>query len=294
MNLINRTVHSILILFLFASNAGASYKELTAIKAQGKGFAITADHNGTESLFKNPAGLDSIDRPEISSSYGSFFANFLQVSNLSLGLPISEKLTFGVSIPINLVSNIPQTIESSGAGVQTGTFDDIDSSIIMGASYELIEKTLSIGASTTYTYHLIGTTKGTSIGFDAGILWDTELGTFGLSAQNIGSTTMTWDTGTKEIQETKYNLGFCTEFPLLDKVSIDATSEKDKDITYNLGMEKRLGEALALLAGIQHLEKEKTITLGASLTVDNFTLNYAFQNNERLGNCYTVGLKLKF
>lgn len=267
---------------------------MTAAKAQGKALAITAEHYGTDSLLKNPAGLDHIDRPEISSTYGSFFSNFLQVSSISLGLPITEKVKFGLALPVEIISNIPKTIDSSGVGVQTDTFDDIDAAIIAGISIEILEDTLTLGASTTYTHHTINDTQGTGISYDVGLLWDTGIGTLGLSAQNIGKAEIKWDTGTKEIIEEKYNVGFSTELPLLDTVSIDCTKEGDKDLTYHLGIEKKLSPALTIQAGIQNLEKEKTLTLGASLDLDSITINYAFQNNEVLGNCYTVGLQIKF
>lgn len=291
-----RQNYKLILLVLVISLTGsiqASFKSLSAVSALSKGYAITADHIGLEALYKNPAGLDSLTQTTISTTYGSFFDNFLQASSFGIGLPFFDNYTLGILIPIYKVSNIPKTIEVSGHGVQTDTFEDLQGAAIVGISGTFLNPAIHLGFSGSYYTHQLDTHHATGFGLDAGIIIDTVFGTIGASVQDIGGTKLNWDTQTTEIIPQITHIGLTLDLPILDKFLTDASFEKDKKTTYSIGIEKQLAPEFSLLAGINHLEEKAEFTLGAQLRIDQMQLNYAYSGHEELGTCHKIGLQFQ-
>ncbi|MSR89167.1 MAG: hypothetical protein EXS67_05895 [Candidatus Margulisbacteria bacterium] len=291
-----RQNYKLILLVLVISLTGtiqASFKSLSAVSALSKGYAITADHIGLEALYKNPAGLDNLTQTTISNTYGSFFDNYLQASSFGIGLPLFDNFTLGIMIPIYKVGNILKTVETSGHGVQTDTFEDLQGAAIVGISGTFLNPSFHLGFSGSYYTHQLDTHHSTGFGLDAGIIVDTNFGTIGASVQDIGGTKLHWDTQTTELLPQITHIGITLNLPILDKLLTDASFEKNKNTSYSIGIEKHLAKEFSLLAGANHLEEKAEFTLGAQLTIDNIQLNYAYSEHEELGTCHKMGLQFQ-
>ncbi len=268
-----------------------SFDDLAEVNGYAKGFAITADSIGAESAYKNPAGISSIKRTALMTTYTSQFENIVQTMGLSLGVPISEKIKFGVNIPLTMTQNNPETIASEGRGLQVGSFTNIMMGAIASLSTSLYDDHLQLGVSTVYRHFELNKTTGTGLGLDAGLLINTPHITLGASAQDIGSTTLKWSNATQEKINTRYNIG--VKIPIEKAITIlaDTTIEKDKDNAYNLGAEINFSKNFSVMGGLRDIQGNSSWRIGTALKVNRFHIYYSFSNNPELGVNHRIGIQ---
>ncbi|MFC1752046.1 hypothetical protein ACFL96_01440 [Thermoproteota archaeon] len=266
--------------------------ELCSIYGFSKGYAITAEHLGLESAYKNPAGITHIRALTIGTGYSTFFDNGYYAASLGIGLPVGSDFVLSLNVPIRVVDGIPETVEVSGLGEKIGTFSDTNGAIILSLGSRHLAP-VYLGVSLKGIFHTIMDTSATGIAFDAGVL--AELGIFklGASVQNAGSTPLEWDTGNTDEMTQQINLGISAAvIPDLTLLA-DTTIESNQSLI-NFGAEFNVSPMLSVQGGLKDISGDCFLTFGTRIAMDNIQMFYAYAQHEALGGTHKFGFTSEF
>lgn len=288
-----RVISCILFLLVICNFIQASYKfDVLSVEGYAKGYAITADKCGLESVLKNPAGVSLLESVTFLTSYSSFFDDFYQGVHLAAGLPINDTMSLAITIPARVVSGIPETIDNGGRAEQVGSFQDLDAALMFTTGLKILPD-LYCGLNTNYYYHKLYTQKGTGWGFDFGFLYDINYDvTLGASIQNMGNTKIKWSTGHQDTFSQIVNVGLKYKWGQYLQFLADTSISQGKT-ELNLGAEKTLEEILSIYFGVQNIGKEARIGAGASLLLENLDINYAYSQHMYLGSVHKLSLGMR-
>ena len=93
------------------------------VTSYAKGYAITADVQGPESVLKNPAALKHSTERMFVMNMNNTFNSDLMTGFVAVAYKWYKNSTIGFSFPIQYCDNIPLTQESeTGVGEQIDTF----------------------------------------------------------------------------------------------------------------------------------------------------------------------------
>jgi hypothetical protein len=285
----------ILISFLIICNTAviatpSSLNEIIPIKTFAKGQAVSAERMGIESVYSNPAGLTAIDGITYSASYSSFYENLYSSMGLSIGTKLDENIYLGISAPVKLITDIPETVEVNGVGAQIGSFSDIETAGIITLAMKL-NQNINIGMNTSYYYHKIYNETASGLSLDLGVIADYGQISVGASIQNIGNSDLTWSTGLTEKQKQRISIGTMVEISKAITLLGDAVYEKD-NIMYNLGGELKFSSNLSIPFGINDISGINSLRLGVQLNLEKLSWNYAFCQQEDLGLIHKLSIEV--
>ncbi len=277
---------------LIGVNAVAeSLGELGGIQTFSKGFAITADRGGSETLCKNPASL-ALTGPEVTTGYASWFDSSYAVASLSGGMPLDEHFQIGFSLPVKFISDIPETIEENGQAKQLGSFSDIESEASLAVQYTPFEG-LHTGVKVDYFIHTLNTDSASGMGFGAGIIYDYQAFTVGASVLNMGNTKMAWKHHAAEVLLQEVNLGLTYKGDYGVKVLADMTLVGHENNRINLGVEWQIIPEFTVNGGLMDVSETPLLTLGTALKMQGVTFLYAFAQHPELGSIHKIGITLQ-
>ena len=276
---------------IIASPVFGSFDDLVQVGGFAKGFAITADSLGLESGYKNPAGISSIQTKSVMTTYTSQFGNLVQTMGLALGAPISEKIKVSLNVPLTITQDNPETVGSSGRGVQVGSFSNYITGAITSISTSLYGDHLQLGVSAVYRHLELNKTTANGFGLDAGLILNTRYISLGLSAQDIGGTKLKWSNDTEETIQARYNIGVKIPVEKMINILADATIESDKENVYNIGAEVNLSKNFSLMGGIRDIQGDSNWRVGTCVKVKRFNIYYSFSNHQELGVNHKIGIQ---
>lgn len=269
-----------------------SFEDLVQVNGFAKGFAITAESLGAESAYKNPAGITSIDNVFLMTTYTSQFENLSQTAGLSLGAPINDKFKISLNIPLTMTQDNPETINQGGQGLQIDSFNNYSTGAILSLGTSVLNDRIHLGASAVYRLNQLNKVKGNGLGFDAGVLINFSYATLGLSAQDIGSTTLEWENNTQETIAPRYNIGLKIPVEKTISILVDSTIEENQDNAYNIGAEISLSKNFTLMAGLRDIQSnESSLRIGTSLKTSQFSVFYSYSNHQELGANHRIGIQ---
>ncbi|RKX19841.1 MAG: hypothetical protein DRP35_07045 [Candidatus Zixiibacteriota bacterium] len=162
---------------------------LIPIGARGSsmGGALTANTEGLESVFWNPAGLASMEGTEIMFSHIPYFAD-IDVNFGGFAKKFDEFGTLAFSAKVVSIGDIEETTTLEPEG--TGTSFNPTMSIV-GVSYaKVLTANVSFGATFTYINETIFDVKASGMAFDAGFIYNPRWRgvSFGMVIKNYGPT----------------------------------------------------------------------------------------------------------
>jgi len=207
----------------FAKYAG----EFTAIGVGGRplglGGAYVAVASDVTAAYYNPAGLARLDYPQFMLMHDERFGSLVNYDYAAAAFPLGLSSTIGFSLSRLGVDDIPDTrnaaLDINGQPTtDPGQFSRIDparvtyfntADWVLTASYaKRQEEDLAYGASVKLIRRDLGTNAATGVGFDAGLQWyATHELTLAVSAQDITTTLLAWDTGRNELVSPTVKLG---------------------------------------------------------------------------------------
>lgn len=283
----------IFILFEFFSNLCAnSLGELGSVESYSRGFAITADdHAGLESLFKNPAGINKLEKPQVLTSYSSWFDDSYSVMSIAAGMPLGNHWSVAAALPVKLISSVPKTVEYDGKALQTGSFSDIDSQTSVALGYHM--GTFSTALKVDYVYKSIDQVTGSGFGIGVGGLWNMAPFTLGVSVLNIGKMKVVWSNNTTDTLPQELNVGVGLHSFANTTLLADVTIIDEHQSRVNVGGTWKVSPQFGLNAGLEDITNACQFSLGTTLELEGISLYYAFAQHAELGSIQKLGIKIE-
>ncbi|MEW6687011.1 MAG: PorV/PorQ family protein [Candidatus Edwardsbacteria bacterium] len=280
-------------------------------RALAMGGAYTALASDATGAYWNPAGIAQMERPQITFMHSATFGDLVKYDYLGLVKP-GGKATLGFCLLRLGIDEIPDTRgalldeDNDGEMDQGEKLDEEkikmirDEELALFTSYALKKKkNLFWGVSAKLLGKFIGENQSLGIGFDVGCLYSPfPFLSLGMNFQDPTGTILVWDTGRKEIitptcrtgfalkRKTNsppgmFNLSFDTETRFEGRKTAAQFAISSLSIDTHLGVEYWLKNTVALRLGLD----KGNLTVGAGLKYKRFQVDYAFLNNEDLGDC---------
>lgn len=266
-----------------------SFDDDAMVEGFAMGSATTAISDSLDSLYKNPAMSGFINRAKVTLHYSKNPSTETSVYAFS-GVRPTRMGTFGFSIPVRTVSDIPETIEEGNRGEQIGFFSDTQTSIKMSFATKFLSR-FSLGVSSTYHMQTLYSESSTGYSFDVGGAYSGQRLAIGASVSDLVHQS-TWSTGRKEKNSSSKHAGI--SFAVLDntKIAVDGDFKEGK-ARCNIGLDWKPSEHLDVLIGIKDLTSEKDVRLGLNLNLLGMALNYAMSVTGPLGIVHKAGITLQ-
>jgi hypothetical protein len=303
-----RRVSSLVVLSLFLiqfsfAGSNATYDFLrTDVSARAGAMAgsYVTMTNDVTSIFYNPAGLSTLEKP--AGSLNSGYVGYSQ--------PYEDLGYFGVGI---LYVNYGSFEETDDLGTKTGnTFGASDLALSLGYS-NVLEENLYWGANAKFIYSSIAGNSSTGIAADLGILYqvpDSKL-TIGASIRNLGTQLSSY-LGTKESLPLDLVVGASIVpkgIPLLLSFNFHKLNEKADSFTerfkaFSVGGEFTLSRVLQARVGYNNEQRAelKTGTSsglggfsgGIGITVQEYKVDYGISLLGSIGSLHRITIGTTF
>ncbi|MCX6150670.1 MAG: PorV/PorQ family protein [Ignavibacteriales bacterium] len=296
-------------------------------RANGMGGAYVAVANDVTSGYWNPAGLASINYPQISLMHEEHFGNLVNYNYGSVALPYGSDMSFGLSIIRLGIDGIPDTREAlidreskvviydignPRAGIDPSKIKEFNNSdwafyLTFAKKYS---ENFSYGANVKFILRDIAEYSAYGVGFDIGAMYmPYEKFYIGANVQDITTTLVAWNTGRNELITPTLKLG--TAY-LLDLSFGRFTPAVDFDIRFenrrfasqfnlgpvsfdpHFGLEYSFKNVVSVRFGYNDV---KQFTLGAGVKLPKLNIDYSFSrfnmsSDERLPDSHRISLIL--
>jgi hypothetical protein len=309
------------------------------VRALGLGGAYSAIADDAAAIYWNASGIAQIKEPQIEIMRAFLYENLAKYDNFSYCQPLPNGVTLGVNWTRLTVDDIPIYKEDYLVGTTVdqratdpelqlpadpdGNFTSADDLFQLGFAkhihYDLnlgwvffeIPFDVYWGSNVKYIKREMMDNIGTGIGYDFSYLSRTNLASildlkwmgdfaFGVNFQNLGGTTINWDTESKHEDQilfnTKLGLAYFQPIPWWNSELI---LSKDTDYVYgrthHYGLEFNYKSLASLRLGYYNVNSDESDNLSAGLSINiyDFEIDYAFLTNN-LGNTNRVGLRINF
>lgn len=320
---------------LHAGRYAGEFMEIgSGVRALGLGGAFTAVADDGSAIYWNASGISQIKRIEIGLMRSYLYEGLAYYDHVTYCQPLPNDVTIGVNWTRLTIPDIPifpetylinTTIDQRVTfphlhlpGVPEGTFTSTDD-LLQFAFSKNVEHDLNLGwlffelpidlyfgGNVKYISRKIQDYSGTGTGFDLSLMtkqyldrwFDANwLGTLsiGLNLQDIGNTTISWNTVSRHSDEVVMNtkLGFAYLQPL-ERLKSQMLISTDTDFhvygqKQRWGMEYMYDNFLSGRLGYY----DNNFATGLSVMLFDVSVDYAFVTNT-LGNTHRIGLRANF
>ncbi len=292
-------------------------------RALGMGGAYAALANDVSAGYWNPAGLVNIDYPQIMLMHSQQFGGVVKYDYGSFAMPLGTSRTLGIGLIRLGVDDIPVT-QLSNPALKLGE-EYVDENgitrrntprvarMISDAEYALFlsyglkrNEKLALGANVKLIHKNVGDNSAWGLGFDIGAIYKPAGNLLvGLNLQDITTTVLAWNTGTREIivPALKAGLAYPLKIPglggsIAPAVDFDIRFEgRDYAAQFavgpvsldsHLGWEYQFQNLFALRIG----SDVGKLSAGAGLNLPKFQIDYAFLSHDDLGNSHRISARL--
>ncbi len=311
--------------FIYAQGTGNKYAgEFLAIGVGGRplgmGGAYVSLVNDVTAGYWNPGALSRLDYPQGSLMHDERFGNLVNYDYGSVAIPWGPKISIGLSIIRLGVDNVPNTqnalIDLNGNGIldpgerldysKITFFNAADWAFILTYSKKQSEK-FSYGVNFKVISESVDYGSAWGIGFDAGAVYDVSSKfRVGANLQDITTTLVAWNTGTKELITPTAKVGGSYDIPIFGSGRL--TPAVDFDIRFedrqfaslahvgpvsadmHAGLEYGFKNLFAVRVGYNDV---KQLTFGAGIKLPKLNIDYSFakfDNTDQLGNTHRISV----
>jgi hypothetical protein len=234
--------------------------------------ALTGDVNAT---VYNPAAADGIDQFTASFGHTVFWEN-IRFESGYFAIGLWPKLVMHGGLRLATIDEIES--RTGATDEPDGLFDSHDMTGKLGVSYTVSDK-VSAGLSAGWVFEEIGGVRGSQLNFDLGVIGRiNDKASVGASVTGLGgdlNLSNSGSIGSRDIPlPTTWRLGgsyrMGTLVTVADFVLLDSKGH------LHLGAEKMLRKQFGLRAGYMTGYDSKGFTAGASFSMRNVTVDYAF------------------
>ncbi len=328
-------MHCIVLTQIFAGRYAGDFIEIgSGVRSLGLSGAFTAIADDGSAIYWNASGISQIKRIELGLMRAFLYQGLANYDHITYCQPLPNDVTIGANWTRLTIPNIPyfdekhligSTVdkrvslpELNLTGIPDDKFNSIDDlfqfafskhinyNLDLGWVFFDLPIDIHIGGNIKYISRRIYNYTGIGTGFDLSMLIKNDLSkwfdvkslgqfNFGLNFQDIGGTSITWDTVSRNTDEvllnTKLGLSFKQPLNFINSSVLIAT---DTDFhaygqKQHYGIEYRYADLLAARAGYFNND----YSAGLSVMVFDLSLDYAFVTNN-LGNTHRVGLRAFF
>lgn len=276
--------------------------------AMGMGGAYVSIANDAFSGYWNPAGTSSAGH-QIIFAHSNNFGSLVAHDALGYSRPMGQYALGLVYIRVS-VQDIPYTndalIDLNNNGIMDAgerldyskiTYnDDVESALLLNYSRKYYQDT-RWGLNLKFVNKSVGPNSAWGLGLDAGLMtaWREKI-KFGINLQDVTTTYLAWDNGTKEVISptvkigTSYHPSIAGERPLALALGGDFRFEGRQSaanyhlgsmsLDLHLGLEYWLKKRIALRLG----GDQGRFTAGAGLKLGRFNFDYAYMAHKYLGS----------
>ena len=308
-----------------AKYAGEFMATGVGARALGMGGAYVAGGQDVTSGYWNPAGLAFIDVFEISAMHSERFAGMVNYDYLGAAMPFRSSESFAVSAIRLGVDDIPITaLPRPDLGTDSTYVDDngqlqvnrpFVKKMVNDAEYAFFfsyanqnSAAFAYGINAKMIYKGTGVNNAWGVGFDIGMIWNPWNSLrFGVNVQDITTTILAWDTGTKELISPTLKAGVAYPFNfsfadmrLLIAADVDTRFENRRyasqahigpvSFDFRLGGELEVYNVIAVRLGRDDLG---FMTAGAGLRFSRLDVDYSFMNHQDLDTTHRISLRLR-
>jgi hypothetical protein len=296
-------------------------------RALGMGGAFVALANDVTAGYWNPAGLSKIAYTEIALMHDERFAGLVNYDYGAVAFPSGSKASIGLSVIRLGIDGIPDTRE---ALYDASTPDQMKIYDIFNPNARIDPNRVTYFSSTDWAFYFtyakqlsqdvsyganlkiirrdMGSNSATGIGFDlGGRMLLTENLILGVNLQDITTTLIAWDTGTKELISPTAKIGSAY---LIDLFGGRFAPALDFDVRFenrryastahvgpisadlHTGLEYDFKNVIAVRVGYNDV---KQLTLGAGIHLPKLDVDYSFakfNGDGQLGNTHRISLTL--
>jgi hypothetical protein len=292
-------------------------------RALGMGGAFVALANDVTAGYWNPAGLAHINYPQLALMHDERYGSLVNYDYGAVALPFGPTTSWGLSVIRLGVDDIPDTrkagIDANGNYTEDpNQFSRIDPSRVTyfnaadWAFYLTYSKkqseSFSYGANLKIIRRELGDASATGIGLDIGVRYSvTEDFVLGANLQDVTTTFLAWNTGTKELISPTMKIGsayFIEVFGgrLAPALDFDVRFENRKSASSfalgpvsfdaHVGTEFMFKDVVAFRVGYNDV---KQISFGAGLRLPKLNIDYSFARfaqsaGERLDDTHRISL----
>ncbi|MBI5472083.1 MAG: type IX secretion system protein PorQ [Ignavibacteriae bacterium] len=264
--------------------------------------------NDVTSIFYNPAGLSTLEKP--SGSLG-FFKHLLDINSgyVTYSQPYEDLGYFGVGVQY---MNYGTFNETDDLGNVIGEFNASDLAVSLGYS-NAIEENLFWGANAKFIYSSIAGHASTGLAADLGILYTVPESriTLGASLRNLGAQISSY-MSTKEKLPLDLVVGVSVVpkgLPLLLNLNFHKLNEDAQDFgkrfkAFSIGGEFTLSRVLQARVGFNNEQRSelKTGTSsglagfsgGIGITVQDYKLDYGLSSLGSIGSLHRITISSTF
>ncbi len=279
----------------------------------GMGGAFVAIADESIASYWNPAGLIQLDHPEIHLMYAERFGGIVKFNFMSAAMSLKNESAIAVSIMRIGVDDIPISALPNPdlpVGVLNKPFIDHKVNDVEYIAYFSYAKrwkgNSSIGTNVKFIRKSIGENTAWGIGFDIGMLTSIKGNLqFGVNLQDITTTLIAWDTGTKELIVPNVKWGFSypiifNSLEFLPAFDIDTRFEGRKfasqlnaggiSFDFHFGLEGAYKKLVYLRTGSDIGQ----LVAGAGIQLPKLRFDAAFMNHQALGDTYRLSVTFRF
>lgn len=269
--------------------------------AMGGAFSPIADD--LYAVNYNPSGLNRLGTLSLGMMHHTGLAEvsydylgYTQRLKTGYDEEVKQLGVMGISLAYLYMNELEGSRFAQGGGFERAANFKADFSLFILSYGFKMNPSLSTGFNLKMIKERIEKEEGSSIAFDLGLLYDTNLPglTFGLCLQNIGR-------GLEFINhraELPMNLRGGVAYKLLNNTLIlclELNKHRDNDLNLTLGTEYWLIKPLALRAGYKtDADIGGGFSGGVGIKIMNYSLDYAFAPYGRLGNAQRLSMLLCF
>ena len=292
-------------------------------RALGMGGAYCALANDVTAGYWNPAGLVNVDYPQIILMHSQQFGGVVKYDYGSFAVPVGTRRSLGIGLIRLGVDDIPVT-QLSNPALKLGELYIDENGIlrpntpyvarrISDAEYALFlsygvkrSTKFALGANVKVIHKSVGDHSAWGLGFDiASTLKPVGNLLVGVNLQDVTTTILAWDTGTREVIVPALKAGVA--YPLaIPGLSGSIAPAIDFDIRFegrdysaqfaagpvsldsHLGWEYQFRDAFALRIG----SDVGKFSAGAGINLPKFQIDYAFLSHDELGNSHRISARL--
>lgn len=282
-----------------AGTSGAAFLKIgPGARPVGMGEAFTGVADDIHSIYWNPAGLASLQRPELTGMHMQWFQD-IQYEFAAYAHPTRERGTWGFAVSNLHTDDLQRRTEDTDASL--GQFKSNDSAYWLSYAYPLNKK-LSVGTNAKYIEQSLDSVKARAFALDAGVRYDTDWHglRLGGSAQNFG-TKVKFQNESDPLPLT-FRLG--ASAPVYRKkllISSDVIIPRDHEIGLAVGGEYKHYFTKTMAYSVRSGYRTDSdadgltgISAGGGLTFGRVSCEFAWVPFGELGNSYRYALHIKF
>ena len=296
-------------------------------RANGMGGAYVAVTNDVTSGYWNPAGLASINYPQISLMHEEHFGSLVNYNYGSVAIPYGNDMSFGLSLIRLGIDGIPDTrkalvdqttgqvvddIRNPNARIQSDLiteFSNADWAFFLTFAKKTSDD-FYYGANVKFILRSIAEYSAYGVGFDVGAMYfPFEKFSLGANLQDITTTLVAWNTGRNELISPTAKIGAAYQIDLsfgrfTPAADFDVRFENRQfSAQFNLGpvsfdphfgLEYSFKEIVSVRFGYNDV---KEFTIGAGVKLPKLNIDYSFARfnmsaDERLPDSHRISLIL--